>query len=74
MEQGHNVPIKYEGTFFLKHSMADGRQFTGRGEGGAGGGVIHGGLISDHAKGGGVSQIYFSVIIFHSSNHEGIYT
>ena len=38
------------------------------------GAVLHGGLISDYAYGGVVSQIHFSVIIFYFSNHEGIYT
>ena len=47
--------------------MADGGQFIG-------GPVLHGGLASDHAKGGGVSQTHFSAIIFHFSNHEGVYT
>ena len=47
--------------------MTDGGQFIG-------GPVLHGGLISDHAKVEVVSQIHFSVIFFHISNHEGIYT
>ena len=38
------------------------------------GAVRHGGLISDHANDGGVSQIHFSVIIFYFSNYEGICT
>ena len=60
-------PIKNGGNFFLKPFMADGGAIYWET-------VLHGGLISDHAKGGGVSQIHFSVIIFHYSNREGIYT
>ena len=37
--------------------------------------VVHKGLISDHSKDEGVSQIQFSVIIFYFTNHEGkVYT
>ena len=57
-----------ERAFFKSFSWQMGDSLLG------GGAALHGGLLSDHVKGGGVSQIHFSVIIFHFSSHEGIYT
>ena len=56
VEQGHNIPHKVWRDLFLK-------AFHGRWGTIYWGAVLHGRLISDHAKGGGVSQIHFSVII-----------
>ena len=50
-------PIKYGWTFILK-------AFRGRWRTIHWGAFLYGRLISDHAKGGEVSQIQFSVIIF----------
>ena len=67
MQQGHNIPHKVWRDLFLK-------AFHGRWRTIYWGAALHGRLISDHAKGGEVSQINFLEIIFHFSNHEGICT
>ena len=58
MKLGHNVPHKVgrEGSFFKSFSWQIDDNLLEA--------VLHGRLISDHVKGGGVSQIHFSVIIF----------